>query len=319
MSQFRILSLDGGGVRGYLSALILRNIEAYLEKKHGLARPIGNYFDLIAGTSTGSIIGLGLALGRPAAEIVDFYEAHIPHIFPAARWYDYLKRIVRPQYKSDELVAALDHFFKAATLNDVKTDVCVPCTSLQNAKPRLYKSDYLHRNAGRLDEKLVDIALASSAAPTYFRAHSLVHSTNLVDGGLCANNPSMVALVEALHFERPSKRGIGPVSKMDEVVLLSVGTGEQCGMPYKVKSLRNGGAWQWLKVPSTPLLEVVFQSQSQIVHFQSQFLLKERYLRINPLLKFPMKLDDTKKMTELRNVADVSRDIEIFLNTYLEA
>ena len=88
-------------------------------------------------------------------------------------------------------------------------------------------------------------------------------------------------------------------------------------MPYDVEALKNGGAWQWLKVPSTPLLEVVFESQSKLIHFQSKFLMNERYLRINPALKFPMGLDDTLKMPELKNLADVSKDIHTFLEQYI--
>jgi patatin-like phospholipase/acyl hydrolase len=313
---FRILSLDGGGTRGYFSALALGNIETYLNKRDGVDRPLGTYFDLIAGTSTGAIIALALALGMQAREIAKFYEDNIPLIFKKGIIRN-VSQFFRPIYDADDLTKCVSRFFGDATLAHVKTDVCVVCTSLQNAKPRLYKSDYLVRNAGRLDERLADIAVASSAAPVYFKAHSLRHSTNLVDGGLCANNPSIVGLVEALQFERISKRGSAKPSGHADLCLLSIGTGEQCGMPYNIDSVKEAGVLNWLKIPSTPLLEVVFQSQSQLVHFQAQFLMKEKYFRINPLLKFPMKLDDTRRLFELKNLADVTREIEVFLNTYV--
>ena len=171
-SRFKILSLDGGGTRGYLSALVLKNIQNSLNKKDGTNRPLGSYFDLIVGTSTGAIIGLGLAIGMTAGDIAAFYEENIPKVFTKNRLLTKFRQLFRPIYTSQQLAECLDTFFEDKTLADVKTDVCITCTSLQNATPRLYKSDYLTRNASRLDEKIADIAVASSAAPVYFKAHS---------------------------------------------------------------------------------------------------------------------------------------------------
>lgn len=315
--RFRILSIDGGGVRGYLAARILANIESYLARKKKDEQSIGLRFDFIAGTSTGGIISLALALGRRASEVAAFYEANIPAIFGARQRRGRLSRLFRPKYDPAALREALEEFFGDTTLHDVKADVCVVAVSLQNAKVRLYKSDYLDRNAARLDEKLVDIALATSAAPTYFPAHSSVHSHNLVDGGVGANNPSMIALVDALQFERPSKRGTPP-PKLDElrnrITMVSIGTGEQCGMPYTLglKRLSQGGVVNW----GFNFYQAAIESQSQLAHFQAKFLLRDgdSYLRINPLLKFPMDLDNIEMVPELRNLSDLTGDVEDFLN-----
>lgn len=208
--QFRILSIDGGGVRGVLAARILTNVEAYLNRQDGKTIPLGRRFDLIAGTSTGGIIALALAIEISAQDILSFYDLFIPKIFGKSNKNGLRKSFTAPMYGVDVLRDALKTIFESKTLVDVVTDVCIPTVSLQNAMPRLYKSGYLARNAGRLDERLLDIALATSAAPAFFPAHSGKYSTNLVDGGMCANNPAMIALVEAMQFETPSKRGGAP-------------------------------------------------------------------------------------------------------------
>lgn len=318
--RFKILSLDGGGVRGYLSILILANIEKYLNDSDGANLPIGKRFDLIAGTSTGGLIALGLAIGKTANELVDFYEKKIPKVFSDENRRNIFKKAFSSKYDPSQLKIALEEFFGGKTLHDVVVDVCVTTTSLQNGYPRLYKSGYLKRNESRLDESLVDIGLATSAAPSYFPAHSSKHSSNLIDGGLCANNPSMVALVEACQFEKASHRGVNvinnsPLGLRENACLLSIGTGAQCSMPYDYKKLASGGGLSWY--PVFPILEITMQGQSLMAHHQSKFLMGDAYMRINPDLKFPMALDDAKQMHELKNLADINYDVEGFLKRFM--
>jgi hypothetical protein len=326
---FHILSLDGGGVRGVLPARLLANVEAYLNGQDESDTPLGQRFDLIAGTSTGGLIALGLAAGLRASEILKFYEKHIPRIFGKSnkRWFP--GQFIHPKYGPTVLENALQEILQDQTLNDVVTDVCIPAVSLQNAAPRFYKSGYLSRNAARLDEKLVDIGLSTSAAPVFFPAHSAKYSTNLIDGGLCANNPAMVALVEAMQFEKPSHRGVpapppGQKRPAENITMLSLGTGEQCALPYRINRLRAGGFATWavrrditkrLWKPTLPLVETLMQSQSQVAHFQASFLLSPtNYLRVNPQLKFPMALDDAGKLDELKNLADMSVELQEFVD-----
>ena len=331
--KFHILSLDGGGVRGILSAQILANIEIYLNKRDSVEIPIGKRFDLITGTSTGGLIALGLALGYSAEYVVTFYKEFIPKIFGERNKSKLSKILTQPLYGSGELKQSLEKFFKLATLNDVVTDVCVTSVSLQNAKPRLYKSAYLDRNVGRLDEKLVDIALSTSAAPIYFKPHSAKYSTNLIDGGICANNPSMIGVVDAINFRSVSKRGVPPPGEglrrpLDDLVVLSIGTGDACAMKYDMQKIVSGGlaAWVlnrdktesiWHPSPVFPLVEILMNSQSELVHHQTLMLLgEEKYMRINPQLKFPMKLDDVDKVDELLNLSDLTQKIEQFVNRH---
>lgn len=328
---FRILSLDGGGVRGILQARTLANIEKYLNNRDGKDVPIGKRFDLIAGTSTGGIIALGLSMGRPATDILSFYEKYIPTIFGNSNKTGLLRK---PKYSPAPLESALVDFFGDDTLEDVITDTCIPAVALQNAKPRLHKSGYMLRNQERLSERLVDIALATSAAPTFFPAHSMSQSTNLIDGGICANNPAMVALVESMQFEITSNRGVKPPAKgtkrlLENIMMLSLGTGEQCAMPYAQENLKSAGVMNWsfcldrsYKMlefkPVIPIVELMMQSQSTLAHFQTMFMVgNNRYHRINPQLKFPMSLDDVNKIDELKNLSDITVEIEDFVNYYL--
>ena len=116
MSKFKILSLDGGGVRGYLTAIILSNIERALNQNNKEFVPIGKYFDLIAGTSTGAIIAGFLAIGKCANEIKDIYEKNIKEIFS-----DEMKRfkfnIFKSQYKKDNLTKMANEYFQNKTFS----------------------------------------------------------------------------------------------------------------------------------------------------------------------------------------------------------
>lgn len=223
-----------------------------------------------------------------------------------------------PKYNSGPLLSALKNFFGDMTLGDVERDVCITSVDLQSAKLRLHKSGYFDRNSERITEKLVDVALSTSAAPTFFEAHSSKFSSDLVDGGICANNPVMIALVDAFNFEGPSKRKTPPLKQFNEinrdrVVLVSLGTGEQGNSPYDLDKLKSAGYLGW----GMNFHEVSMSFQSQLVHFQAKFLLaNENYLRINPPLKFPMRLDEVSKIDRLKNLADLDKETTVFLESH---
>ncbi|MDB5987841.1 MAG: patatin [Nevskia sp.] len=313
---FRILSIDGGGVRGYLAAAILANIEDYLNSKLNETLPLGQRFDLIVGTSAGGLIGLGLALGRSAGELRALLLDLVPKVFGAGNRRSRLSRATKPRYGDAALESELQAVFGAHTLADLTTDACITSVSLIDAKPRLHKTDYFARNAGRLDERLIDVAMATSAAPTYFPARNSKYSANLVDGGLAANNPSVIGVIDALQFERPSKRGVHrphlDVSGNSGPLLLSVGTGQPGPLPYDYKRMTNGGWLNWM----LPIHEIVLLSQAQLVHHQAKFLVGSKYLRIDPILNVPVKLDDAAHFHELRNKADIDAECERFLKAY---
>ena len=320
---FKILSLDGGGVRGYLSAKLLANAEDHINRKAGEQKPLGQRFDFIAGTSTGGLIAMALASGKTAVEVLDFYERYIPRIFGKSSQTrrlgsKYLANFFGPAYRNDELTHDLEKFFGDKTLRDLQTDVLITSVSLQNAKPRMHKTEYAERNHERSDERLVDVGLATCAAPTFFPAHSTKHSHHLIDGGICANNPAMVALVDAFQFERPSLRGTPQPKDItknirEQVMLLSIGTGEQGHVPYDIDRLARGGKYHWAR----PISDTLMQAQSMAVHFQVKFILEQAYFRINPLLTFSMELDEADKVEKLKNLGSLDKDATEFLDRLL--
>lgn len=257
--MFRILSLDGGGYKGMFSAAILDRLAADLQID------LLSHFDLLAGTSTGAIIALGLAAGLTPAQLLSFYADQGPAIFPGRRART-LRRLVRSKYNPAPLAAALQEALGSRTLAESRVPLLIPSYDLCNDEVHLFRTphDKRLRRDGR--ERMVDVALASTAAPTFFPAHRL-RGMRLVDGGMWANNPSMVAIVEALTaFGRP----------LEEIVLISIGTTTETSRRHA--RLDRGGIAQWAS--SAP--ELVIRGQSLCASNHAGLLLGERYLRVDP-------------------------------------
>ncbi len=188
---FQILTIDGGGIKGVFAASFL----AELEKT--LGEPLVDYFDLISGTSTGGIIALGLGMGLSAAEILSFYETHGPKIFGRARLGKF-RQWTSAKYSSQPLKEALEEVFGARLLGESKTRLIIPSLNLETGEVHVFKTAHHERFVRDHKERVVDVALATAAAPTYFPAHNLESGTPLIDGGMWANNPMGAAAVEAL-------------------------------------------------------------------------------------------------------------------------
>lgn len=193
---FKILSIDGGGIKGLYSSTILE----HLEQRFG---PMSGYFDMICGTSTGGLIALGLALKIPATEISKIYENDGRKIFPKRMWFGGIIRQTfwKGKYSDEPLKEVLDDFFGEKTVADLDNLICIPSYSLTDARPWIFKRDH-----GKLDRdnkaSLVDVALATSAAPTYFPLCEIPYYNNkqFIDGGVWANNPTLVGIIEALTY-----------------------------------------------------------------------------------------------------------------------
>lgn len=188
----RILTIDGGGIKGVIPASFIATVEDSINDK------IANYFDLIVGTSTGGIIALGLGIGLSAKEILTFYEEHGPFIFRGNRHLKWLKWFSTTKYSSTSLKDALETCFGAKKLGDSKKRLVIPSLNLENGKVYIYKTAHHPRLEKDYKEKVVDVALATTSAPTYFPTHRSVAGTPLIDGGMWANNPVGMAVVEAL-------------------------------------------------------------------------------------------------------------------------
>ena len=201
LSKRRILCIDGGGILGTFPAALLAELERHLDN------PLESYFDLIAGTSTGGIIAIGLSLGYRASEILDLYEAQGPEIFGQDRDTLFslvagklrtLRWLYRNKYDSDALGAALHKVFGDRRIGEARTRLVIPAWNPVAQSVYIYKTAHHPRLETDYRSSAVDAALATSAAPTCFRHHITQRDVGLLDGGIWANNPIAIATVEAI-------------------------------------------------------------------------------------------------------------------------
>ncbi len=269
MAVYKILALDGGGLRGLISARILQRLYHCPEIAGWL-----DQVDLIAGTSTGSLLGLGLASGKKPQEICDIYLNSGKLIFTRNRWTDYcnpkqlFEVLFGAKYINRELEKQVNLTFGELTLGELQKKVVVPSFQLDNEKPndrRSWKPKIFNNfQAKDFDYKLAKVALYSTAAPSYFPSVD-----GFIDGGVCANNPSIVALTQALNAGE---------CDLSDVVLLSIGTGEN--PEYIEKKVLNWGALRW----ASPLITILMEGVSDISHYQAKHLLKKHYHRMQVIL-----------------------------------
>ena len=198
---YRILSLDGGGIRGVFPAAFLAKLQENLE------HPIASYFDLITGTSTGGIIAIGLGLGMSAADILRLYEEQGPAIFdqqhgPVKTWAKERARellhLFGSKYSSDNLEAALKGVLGSRKLGESSTRLVIPAWHPMLERVYIYKTAHHSRLETDYKQPAIDAAMATAAAPTFLKPHMTSEAVELVDGGVWANNPIGVAAVEAI-------------------------------------------------------------------------------------------------------------------------
>lgn len=235
IKPFKILSIDGGGIKGLYSATILD----HLEQKYG---KISNYFDMICGTSTGGLIALGLSQGITTSEICAVYEEHGSKIFPKQnKFNEVIKQTLWGGKFSDiPLRKVLQDLFKDKKIGDGLTLLCIPSYNFTDAKPWVFKYD--HGELKR-DNKAncVDVALATSAAPTYFPLCDIEYYDNrqFVDGGVWANNPAMVGVLDAMRFF------VGNGKPFNSIEILSISSlNSIAGKPIGLKRRRSFINWR---------------------------------------------------------------------------
>ena len=281
MPRTRILALDGGGLRGVFTAAFLAHLENELKE------PLIRHFDLVTGTSTGSIIALGLVAGLSAQQILEGYKEAGPLIFRKRS--SLLSRSMTPGHDNAALREWLQRFFGDKTLGESLKPVLVANFDAATGQPRVWKTDHhpeLHGGSVRL---MRDVALASSAAPTYLPAVQIAGQGAYLDGGLWANNPSMLGIIEAYRYLR---------SPMEDILLLSVGTGRR-PIWFKYKDIVRRGAFRWAR----DIIELVFAAQSSATHNQARLLLKEEnYLRMDVDLARNIPLDDPTEISDLEHL-----------------
>ncbi len=286
--RYRVLSLDGGGFRGLLASRLLERLHA--------ARPrMLDAIDLFAGTSTGAILALSLAAGHTPQQTSRLYLEHGNQVFDENLWdITDIDRLVRADYRGEGLHKALTKTFGSLTMGDLPRRALVATFDLDSGSAtreglRSWKPKFVHNfeepGSTDRDQLVVDVAMRSCSAPTYFPVYQ-----GYVDGGVVANNPSMCALAQALHADTGKQHA-------SYIALLSLGTGAS---PRWIEEQdADWGYVQWAK----PLLGIVFEGGSGIADYQCRQILGRRYHRVNPVLDKPIALDSVESGPELELVA----------------
>jgi patatin-like phospholipase/acyl hydrolase len=333
-NKLKVLALDGGGIRGILPCAVLAEIERLTD------RPICELFDLVAGTSTGGIIACGLSTPDPskphkpkfsAAEFGKMYEEKGAEIFQkSSGMLNMVTSIFDQAYEHHGLENLLLEYLGDTELRQTLTELLVTSYDIESRRPFYFLSRLAKKDPAKENYRLRDIARSTSAAPTYFEPNPLAwHGGGgplaLVDGGVFANNPAMLAYTEAIELLR--LRNAAPRSQPDtglesfdpvttpaggmeglegfaptvstgtsDIFMLSLGTGRS-QKPYPYASAKTWGLAQWAK----PIIDILMQGVSETVDYQMHYVLPNdangarHYVRINPFLP--------QEMTEMADVS----------------
>ncbi|MBL4654754.1 MAG: patatin-like phospholipase family protein [Bacteroidia bacterium] len=303
----KILSIDGGGIRGLLPITLLARLEEELNK------PLREHFQLMAGTSTGGLIVLCLAHGLSAKEVQEFYLVKTRNIFKD-NVLDDIKdgfgKSLGADYDQKNLERILHVIFGDTTLGNLKKksncNVLIPAFDISpekegnpvNFRPKVYNS--VDENDS--NEKLVDVACRTSAAPTYFP----IREQHFIDGGVSINHPAMAALAFAIN--KNLKNGLG--YNMHDIKMLSIGTGTANQNRISLKEIGDGdwGSLKWIKYLPDLITESNIQSSEyyvkQVLNYNDD--VDKHYLRVQPQLENLIKIDtkDPKILEDLINSAN---------------
>lgn len=292
MKMRRILSLDGGGIRGLVSCLWLAGVEDALQKagKPGLLK----HFDLLAGSSTGAMIACGLAAGLSPSAIADLYREQRHVIFPgiAGRLWSRVGRTFTegwsaPKYDASGLEKVLKKVFGKTTLGQLKVPLLVTSYDTIARKPVMFKNF----KAAHRDLPVWEVCRASSAAPTYFPAHGMRvegRACALIDGGVVANSPTACAVAEALRKD-------ARVDNSRDLVVLSIGTGERT-RSISLRQAQEWGALEW----AIPIIDVLFDGNTDSVDYIARQLVGDGYFRMQAELLVGLDDVDDTSSTNVR-------------------
>lgn len=295
--NFRILALDGGGLRGTFTAAVLSKWDEMLGQGGG--NNLVSNFDLVAGTSTGAILAIGLGLGLTPKQILDFYRNEGPNIFPKDRK---LRHWLRSKHESSNLRTLLEKIYGGATLaQHSKCRLVIPTVRAKHGQAEAIVTPHSADRTAFRDISAVSAALASSAAPTYFDESIWDGPTateTFLDGGVWANNPILPAVAEAVrHLKIP----------IDRIDVLSIGTmGNECDFTDSLGKGKAGWA------PDSADLFFAAQEHGALILAES-LLGPTRHLRVNQQTPYEIKLDDVEAINDL-----AERGNEIGKDTFIQ-
>lgn len=332
----RILSLDGGGIRGIIPAQILVALEKKLQKKTNKPEArIADYFDLIAGTSTGGILTcVYLTPEKPgsskprfkAEDAVDLYIENGHQIFSVS-WFQKIRSVsglFNEMYPSSGIESVLHKYFGDLQLKDLIRPCLVSSYDVDNSKANFFTQHDAQKDGKNYYVR--DVARATSAAPTYFEVAS-VNSLNakskvlpLIDGGVFANNPAMCAYAEAQVWN--FRKNEDPITNTEDLLILSLGNGGNTQMHYQYEKVKDWGIIEWIK----PLINIMMSGVEQTVDYQLKQLFKavkreNQYVRIEPgIYGANREMDDasTKNLEALKD-AGIKASEDEQINAKLDA
>lgn len=277
----RILSIDGGGIKGVFPAWFLATVEESLGDR------ISDYFDLIVGTSTGGIIAIGLGLGLRAQEILELYQEHAAAVFPQRRGPALVNWFLGPKYKPSSLRTVLEEKFADRRLGESRVRLVIPSVNLDTGQVYIYKTAHHERFELDFRSPVVDVAMATAAAPAYFPAHLTPSGTALIDGGVWANNPTGMGVVEAIGVLGWDKSEVDVLSLGCTTTPLNLGP----------RALRRMGLGYW----ATRVMDIFFAAQSSASMGTAYTLIgHDRVYRVSPYVApGRFRLDDVREIPAL--------------------
>lgn len=331
MSKVRILSLDGGGIRGVISCEILKELERLIEIKKGEPCRLGDFFDFIAGTSTGGILASGLLVPQPerktrakysTKDIQHMYLNQGEKIFENDPIFEsdfkirsFLSLLYNEKFSAKNLESELKKFFGTCKLSELTKPCLITSYDTEARCAKFFNSaDVVHPD---YDFYIRDVLRATSAAPTYFEPARISRldktKYTLIDGGLYANNPALCAYAEVRKFEFIKKNKTVKNPSANDLMIVSIGTGTKL-KSYEYKKIKNYGAISWAQ----PIIDILMSANSETVHYQLKKIYEtlsksdaNDYYRLEPLLNLASaEMDDASS----ENIQNLLSDATIFID-----
>ncbi|XP_022928023.1 patatin-like protein 2 [Cucurbita moschata] len=302
-----ILSIDGGGIKGIIPGTVLAFLESKLQELDGTEARLADYFDVIAGTSTGGLVTTMLTApdknnnNRPlfaANEIKEFYMEEAPRIFPQRRnFLGGVWKLIGPKYDGKYLRTVVNNLVGELTLKQTLTNVVIPAFDIKILQPVIFNTHDAKVNALK-NPRLADVCLATSAAPIYLPAHffetkddvaNTTRTYDLIDGAIAINNPTMAAITHMnreIEMNHIANSMIKP-NDATRMLVLSLGTGlPKHEEKYNATQASKWGAFSWIyQNGSTPIIDFFSDASSDMVDYHVSTLfrspnLHQNYLRI---------------------------------------
>ncbi|PIA46369.1 hypothetical protein AQUCO_01500121v1 [Aquilegia coerulea] len=332
-----VLSIDGGGIKGIIPGTILAFLESELQLLDGDDVRLADYFDVVAGTSTGGLVTAMLTAPneskRPvyaAKDINQFYLDNCPKIFPQdsanigllSTIKSFFKSLMGPKYDGKYLQNLIKEELGETRLSQTLTNVAITTFDIKRLQPTIFSNFQLRMNPV-LDVRLSDICIGTSAAPTYLPAYYFqntdpegnVREFNLVDGGVTANNPTLVALSEVTKQINNENPDFLPTRPLDyaKYLVISIGTGSaKIQEKYNAEMAAKWGLLGWLTASdSTPLVELFTQSSADMVDYHLSVLFQALQSEANYLRIQDETLDTTESSTDIATTENLDNLVKI--------